>query len=67
MPFYPSKVLRTKERASIPCSSVVLCLGLTFESLKELGVHHCQRPRQLEEQFRCFKLMMMRREIILKR
>jgi len=30
-------VLQTKERAPIPCSSVVFCLGLTFESLKELG------------------------------
>jgi hypothetical protein len=36
-PFYPSKVLRTKERALTPCSYVVFCLGLTFESLKELG------------------------------
>ncbi len=29
-PFYPSKVLRAKERASTPCSFVVFCLGLTF-------------------------------------
>jgi hypothetical protein len=36
-PLYPSKVLWARERAPIPCSSVVLCLGLTFESLKELG------------------------------
>jgi hypothetical protein len=28
-----------KERAPTPYSSVVFCLGLTFESLKELGVH----------------------------
>jgi len=35
-PFYPSKVLRAREIASTPCSSVVSCLGFTFESLKEL-------------------------------
>jgi hypothetical protein len=40
MPLYPSKVLWTRERAPTPCPSVVLCLGLTFESLKELGT--CQ-------------------------
>ncbi len=40
MPLYPSKVLRARERASTPDSSVVLCLGLTFESFKELGVCH---------------------------
>ncbi len=33
---YPSKVLRVREHALTPCSSVVFCLGLTFESLKEL-------------------------------
>jgi hypothetical protein len=38
MPLYPSKVLRTKEHAPTPCYSFVFCLGLTFESLKELGV-----------------------------
>jgi hypothetical protein len=37
-PFYPSKVLRTRERTPIPYSFVVFCLGFTFESLKELGV-----------------------------
>ncbi len=36
-PFYLSKVLRTRERALTPCSSIVFHLGLTFESLKELG------------------------------
>jgi len=40
MPLYPSKVLRAKMRAPTPYSFVVFCLGLTFESLKELGVHH---------------------------
>jgi hypothetical protein len=40
MPLYPSKVLRTKERAPTPYFSVILCLGLTFESLKELGTCH---------------------------
>jgi hypothetical protein len=40
MPFDPSKVLRARERASISYSSVVFCLGLTFESFKELGPHH---------------------------
>jgi len=39
-PLYPSKVLRTRERAPTPCPSVVFCLGLTFESFKELGTHH---------------------------
>jgi hypothetical protein len=39
MPFYPSKVLRAKECALTPYSSDVFCLGLTFESLKESGVH----------------------------
>jgi hypothetical protein len=39
-PFYPSKVLRAKECASTPCSSVIFHLGLTFESLKELGACH---------------------------
>jgi hypothetical protein len=39
MPLYPSKVLQARECALIPCSSVVLYLGLTFESLKELGAH----------------------------
>ncbi len=40
MPFYPSIVLRAKERALTPLPSVVFSLGLTFESLKELGVRH---------------------------
>jgi hypothetical protein len=33
-------VLRARERAPTPYSSVVFCLGLTFESLKEFGVRH---------------------------
>jgi hypothetical protein len=37
MPLYPSKVLRAKECALTPCSSIILYFGLTFESLKELG------------------------------
>ncbi len=37
-PLYPSKVLQAEEHAPIPCSFVVLYLGLTFESFKELGV-----------------------------
>jgi hypothetical protein len=43
---YPFKVLRAKEHASTLYSSVVFNLGLTFESLKELGVHHnyCYNP-----------------------
>jgi hypothetical protein len=36
-PLYPSKVLQAKERASTLCLSIVLCLGLIIESLKELG------------------------------
>jgi hypothetical protein len=39
-PFYPSKVLRARERAPTPYSSIVFCLGFTFESLKELGMRH---------------------------
>jgi hypothetical protein len=42
MALYPSKVLRAKERASTPCSSVVFILGLTFEFLKELWACHKQ-------------------------
>jgi hypothetical protein len=38
MPLYP--MLRIRERASTPCSSAIFSLGLTFESLKELGVRH---------------------------
>ncbi len=40
MPFYPSTVLRAREHALTPYSFVVFYLGLTFESLKELGAHH---------------------------
>jgi hypothetical protein len=40
MAFYPSIVLRARERASTPYLSVVFSLGLTFESFKELGVRH---------------------------
>ncbi len=39
-PLYPSKVLRARERAPIPYSSVVFYLGFTFESLKQSGT--CQ-------------------------
>jgi hypothetical protein len=38
MPLYLSIVLPTKEHAPTPCSSIVFSLGLTFESLKEMGV-----------------------------
>jgi hypothetical protein len=44
MPLYPSIVLRAKERAPTPCPSVVFSLGLTFESLKELGVRPNPNP-----------------------
>jgi hypothetical protein len=33
-------VLQARERAPTPYSSIVLCLGLTFESFKELEVRH---------------------------
>ncbi len=33
-------MLRVKERALIPCFSIVFSLGLTFESFKELGACH---------------------------
>jgi hypothetical protein len=39
-PLYPSIVLWARERAPTLCPSVVFSLGLTFESRKELGVHH---------------------------
>ncbi len=39
-PLYPSIMLRARERGSTPYSFVVFRLGFTFESLKELGVHH---------------------------
>jgi hypothetical protein len=39
VPFYPSKMLRTKERAPTFYSSVVFYLKFTFKSLKDLGVH----------------------------
>jgi len=39
-PLYPSKVLQAREHASTPYSSIVFCLGLTFESFKELGARH---------------------------
>jgi hypothetical protein len=39
-PLYPSKVLWVREHAPTLYSSAVFCLGLTFESLKELGVCH---------------------------
>jgi hypothetical protein len=38
-PLYPFIVLGARERAPTPCSFVVFSLGLTFEPLKELGVH----------------------------
>jgi hypothetical protein len=41
-PLYPSIVLQAREHASIPCSSVVFSLGLTFETLKELKMRHYQ-------------------------
>jgi hypothetical protein len=44
MPLYPSKVLQARERALTPHSSIVFCLGLTFESFKELGVCLKQIP-----------------------
>jgi hypothetical protein len=39
-PLYPFIVLWAKKRAPTPCPSTVVNLGLTFESCKELGVHH---------------------------
>jgi hypothetical protein len=44
MPLYPSIVLRARERAPIPYSSTIFSLGLTFESLKDLGVHQLTCP-----------------------
>jgi hypothetical protein len=42
-PLYPSKMLRVGEHALTPYYSVVFCLGLAFESLKELGTRHALR------------------------
>jgi hypothetical protein len=53
MPLYPSKVLQARERASTPCSFVVFCLGLTFESLKELGAR--QHAHIINEKKKTFK------------
>jgi hypothetical protein len=47
MPLYPSKVLRVRECVSTSYSSVVFCLGLTFESLKELGMRHFHWSKQV--------------------
>ncbi len=47
MPFYPSKVLQARERASTPYSSVVFYLGPTFGSLKELRAHHMDWDKYL--------------------
>jgi hypothetical protein len=46
-PLYPSKVLQARERAPTLYSSIVFYLGLTFESLKELGVW--RTPKSLVE------------------
>jgi len=40
MLFYPSKVLQARECASTLYSFIIFSLGLTFETLKELGTHH---------------------------
>jgi hypothetical protein len=42
MPLYPSIVLRAREHALTPYSIAVFSLGLTLESLKELGVRLCE-------------------------
>ncbi len=39
-PLYPFQVLWARECAPTPCSFVVFCLGLTFESLQESRAHH---------------------------
>jgi hypothetical protein len=49
MPLYPSKVLRTRERAPTPCSSIIFCLGLTFESLEELKTCQIFKANDLED------------------
>jgi hypothetical protein len=47
-PLYPSKVLRVRERASTFYSFAIFCLGLTFDPLKELGVHQKGRPNDYQ-------------------
>jgi hypothetical protein len=46
-PFYPSIVLQAKERPRLLTLPLFFSLGLTFESLKELGARHqrCSRRR----------------------
>jgi hypothetical protein len=50
-PLYPSKMLRARKRASTSCSSVVFSLGLSFESLKELGARHMDCPLEFVSSF----------------
>jgi hypothetical protein len=38
MPFYPLKMLRARERAPIPCFSVVFNLDSNLDPLRSLGV-----------------------------
>ncbi len=52
--FYPSIMLRARERATTSYYSVVFNLGLTFESLKELGMcdnmcNQCANIMKLEK------------------
>jgi hypothetical protein len=62
-PLYPSIVLRTKEPAPTPCPSVVLNLGFTFESFKELGARHywfySWMLKFLTFGFRCWKFFLL--------
>jgi hypothetical protein len=44
MPFYPSKVLRAKERASTPCSSAVFSLDSHLSPLRSLGMRQIGCP-----------------------
>jgi hypothetical protein len=56
-PLYPSKVLRAGERAPTLYSFVVLCLGFTFESFKELGMcHKCSSINNEKELYLSLKL-----------
>jgi hypothetical protein len=50
-PLYPSIVLRAREHASTLCFSTIFNLGLTFESLKELGVCHINYISQKRDGF----------------
>ncbi len=51
MPLYPSKVLRAKERASTPYSSIVFSLGLTPSTSGECVSHPKTKHTTMQKLF----------------